>query len=134
MVKKLNKSLIIDHLEVNPDKKIVVCNAGSILTHMGFTGFYVSSGKSQITKAKTCPEDEFDPYVGSALAICYNLFGSKSQFHKYVNASMKEFETRQEVKKKTLEKKAKTKAKNLSSKVVKEASAKRKRGRPSKQK
>lgn len=38
----------------------------------------------RVTKATCHKGDDFDPAVGVALALCYNLFGSKTQFHKFV--------------------------------------------------
>lgn len=37
-----------------------------------------------VTKATCHKGDDFDPVIGVALALCYNLFGSKTQFHKFV--------------------------------------------------
>ena len=37
-----------------------------------------------VTQSQPINADEFDPYVGVALALAYNLFGSKTQFRKYV--------------------------------------------------
>ena len=37
-----------------------------------------------VTQSQPNNADEFDPYVGVALALAYNLFGSKTQFRKYV--------------------------------------------------
>lgn len=37
-----------------------------------------------VTQSQPINADEFDPYVGIALALAYNLFGSKTQFRKYV--------------------------------------------------
>ena len=37
-----------------------------------------------ITQSQPNANDEFDPYIGVALALAYNLFGSKTQFRKYV--------------------------------------------------
>lgn len=37
-----------------------------------------------VTVSQPNKQDEFDPYIGVALALAYNLFGSKTQFRKYV--------------------------------------------------
>lgn len=37
-----------------------------------------------VTISKPNANDEFDPYVGVALALAYNLFGSKTKFRKFV--------------------------------------------------
>lgn len=44
-----------------------------------------------VTQSQPNKQDEFDPYVGVALALAYNLFGSKTKFRKYVkNEVLKE--------------------------------------------
>lgn len=41
--------------------------------------------KIKTKTVSTCHEkDDFDPAVGVALALCYNMFGSKTKFHKFV--------------------------------------------------
>ena len=43
----------------------------------------------KVVMSNAVGDDEFDPYVGVALALAYTVFGSKTQFHKFVNeASM----------------------------------------------
>lgn len=42
----------------------------------------------KIIKVKCDDRDEFDPYVGVALAYCYKKFGSKSKFKKYVEKKL----------------------------------------------
>ncbi len=37
-----------------------------------------------VTISNPVKDDEFDPYIGVALALAYNLFGSKTKFRKYV--------------------------------------------------
>ncbi len=37
-----------------------------------------------VTKSTCSKSDEFDPRVGVALAIVYNMFGSKTKFNKFV--------------------------------------------------
>jgi len=51
-----------------------------------------------ITQSKPNANDEFDPYIGVALALVYNLFGSKTQFRKYVKEEVLK-ETKEENKK-----------------------------------
>ena len=46
--------------------------------------------KKEVTLAKTTEGDEFDPYVGAALAIVYQIFGSRHQFRKYIDKKMAE--------------------------------------------
>ena len=38
--------------------------------------------------SKPLGNDEFDPYVGSALALAYAIFGSKNKFHKWVKKNV----------------------------------------------
>ena len=40
-----------------------------------------------VTYSKASDEDEFDKYVGVALALAYQKFGSKEEFHKFVRES-----------------------------------------------
>lgn len=51
-----------------------------------------------VTQSQPSNADEFDPYVGVALALAYNLFGSKTQFRKYVKKEILK-EPKEEVKK-----------------------------------
>jgi len=50
-----------------------------------------------ITQSQPNANDEFDPYIGVALALAYNLFGSKTQFRKYVKEEI--LKEKEEVKK-----------------------------------
>ena len=45
-----------------------------------------------ITKARCSEGDEFDPYVGIALGLIYNIFGSRTQFIKFADKIIKENE------------------------------------------
>lgn len=56
-----------------------------------------------VTLAKTAKGDEFDPYVGAALALAYQLFGSKTQFRKYVDEKAKKLSDIKEKKAKAKE-------------------------------
>lgn len=38
--------------------------------------------------SKPLGNDEFDPYVGAALALAYAIFGSKNRFHKWVKKNV----------------------------------------------
>ena len=40
-----------------------------------------------ISVAKASKDDEFDPYVGVAMTLAYQLFGSKENFRKFVRES-----------------------------------------------
>lgn len=42
--------------------------------------------------SKPLGNDEFDPYVGSALALAYAIFGSKNKFHKWVKKNLNKTE------------------------------------------
>ena len=39
-----------------------------------------------VTMSRCNPDDEFDKYIGVALALAYNLFGSRTKFIKYVDS------------------------------------------------
>ena len=45
----------------------------------------VKKPDGSVIKVKCDKRDEFDPYVGTALALAYKEFGSKSKFRKYVD-------------------------------------------------
>ena len=140
-MKKELDSFTIKNLEINPDKKVCVCVSGeddftknlkikfrSVFDWLPEAGEYLKAREDVVTMSKTHPDDEFDPYVGSALAICYNLFGSKTQFYKYVDSVIKECDTKRELKQqKDIYKKIKN-----SSKVEGSSTTKRGRGRPRK--
>ena len=63
-----------------------------------------------VTVAKAAEEDDFDPYVGVAMALAYQLFGSKENFRKFVRENglvkslKKEREARAAAKKEAKEK------------------------------
>ena len=45
---------------------------------------YTPKSEKVVTISNPVKDDEFDPYIGVALALAYNLFGSKTKFRKYV--------------------------------------------------
>ena len=45
---------------------------------------YEPKPEKVVTISNPVKDDEFDPYIGVALALAYNLFGSKTKFRKYV--------------------------------------------------
>lgn len=47
---------------------------------------------------KTHPDDEFDRYIGAALAYTYSKFGSKAKFRRWVDDNSKEVKSSQEKK------------------------------------
>ena len=63
-----------------------------------------------VTVAKSSDEDDFDPYVGVAMTLAYQLFGSKENFRKFVRENgliknlKKEREAREAAKKEAQEK------------------------------
>ena len=79
-------------------KQIVINEEEGIVT--AITNNY--EGKV-VTLAKTAKGDEFDPYVGAALALAYQLFGSKTQFRKYVDEKAKKLSDIKEKKAKAKE-------------------------------
>lgn len=42
-----------------------------------------------VTVSRTCEGDTFDPEIGLALALAYQMFGSKTQFKKAVKKLLK---------------------------------------------
>lgn len=44
------------------------------------------------TTSKAVGTDEFDPYIGTALALAYGIFGSKNKFHKWVKKNLNKTE------------------------------------------
>lgn len=75
MIQKNNgviKRLESDKYFINEDKKIVT----------------VKKPDDSVIKVKCDKRDEFDPYVGVALAMAYKEFGSKAAFKKYVDTNV----------------------------------------------
>lgn len=66
-----NNSFIkrLENIWINEKKKVVT----------------VKKPDGSVIKVKCDKRDEFDPYVGTALALAYKEFGSKSKFRKYVD-------------------------------------------------
>jgi len=73
----------IKQLVINEEEGIVTAIANN-------AGYHHHGDFKTVTMAKTSKDDEFDKYVGAALAIAYQLFGSKTQFKKYVDENAKE--------------------------------------------
>jgi len=96
---KLNDK-VVKTIQVNENKKVVTVvsddmNARSVNAIAKLIDMMrVEEGKQPlykepietkvVTVSKPNKNDEFDPYIGVALALAYNLFGSKTQFRKYV--------------------------------------------------
>lgn len=59
----------LENIWINDKKKVVT----------------VKKPDGSVIKVKCDKRDEFDPYVGTALALAYKEFGSKSKFRKYVD-------------------------------------------------
>ena len=59
----------LDKIYINVDKEIVTAKKDN----------------DEIIKVQTSHGDEFDPYIGAALAYCYKQFGSKAAFRKAVD-------------------------------------------------
>lgn len=58
---------------------------------------YEPKPEKVVTISNPVKDDEFDPYIGVALALAYNLFGSKTKFRKYVKEEI--LKEKEEVKK-----------------------------------
>lgn len=97
-MKKQFRPKLIEELNVNLDKKIVACVSKDFISDVTKSicrNFGVGYNENKnVAIARTHPDDEFDKYVGSALAICYSLFGSKTQFQKYVDSNVDEYLTK----------------------------------------
>lgn len=66
---------------------------------------YKENDPKVVAMAKTAEGDEFDKYTGAALALAYQLFGSKTQFRKYVDNEAKYIKQIKEKKEKAKAKK-----------------------------
>ena len=87
-------------------KQIVINEEEGIVTAIANNAGYHHHGDFKtVTLAKTSKDDEFDKYVGAALAIAYQLFGSKTQFRKYVDNEAKYVKQIKEKKEKAKQKK-----------------------------
>lgn len=62
------------------------------------TTTYLMPEEKDPVVVKTHPEDEFDRYVGAALAYAYSKFGSKAEFRRWVDDNSKEVKSSQEKK------------------------------------
>ena len=58
---------------------------------------YTPKSEKVVTISNPVKDDEFDPYIGVALALAYNLFGSKTKFRKYVKEEI--LKEKEEIKK-----------------------------------
>ena len=88
----------IKQLVINEEEGIVTAIANN-------AGYHHHGDFKTVTLAKTSKDDEFDKYVGAALAIAYQLFGSKTQFRKYVDNEAKYVKQIKEKKEKAKQKK-----------------------------
>lgn len=87
-------------IQVNKEKKLVTVVSADLLA-ISFNGIgkvinmlreeegkkpleNTSRPEKVVTISNPVKDDEFDPYIGVALALAYNLFGSKTKFRKYV--------------------------------------------------
>lgn len=95
---KLNDK-VVKTIQVNKNKKVVtVVSEDTIAQSRNYLNkiidrMRIAEGKQPegkhveekvITQSQPIHNDEFDPYIGVALALAYNLFGSKTKFRKYV--------------------------------------------------
>ena len=94
---EIKKEKESDNMKIN-DKELkqIIINKGNgtvtAITEEDPFGIYKLFGvdkepTKKATVAKLANGDEFDKYVGVALALAYQLFGSKSAFRKFVNES-----------------------------------------------
>lgn len=117
LVQKTNKEKEKDIMKINDKdlKQIIIDEDRKTVTT-------ITEGAGQLTKAfglepvkkvtvaKASEADEFDPYIGVAMTLAYQLFGSKENFRKFVRESeavknlKKEREAREAAKKEAQEK------------------------------
>jgi len=92
---KLNDK-VVKTIQVNNNKKLitVVSQDMAIASRKGFAKFlnkvlgvedefvkkHLEANDKVVTISQPNKQDEFDPYIGVALALAYNLFGSKTKF------------------------------------------------------
>ena len=88
-------------------KQLVINEKEGIVTSIGENHrLSINENDKKIVKmAKTAKGDEFDKYTGAALALVYQLFGSKTQFRKYVDNEAKYVKQIKEKKEKAKQKK-----------------------------
>ena len=88
-------------------KQLVINEEEGIVTSIGESHrLSINENDKKIVKmAKTAKGDEFDKYTGAALALVYQLFGSKTQFKKYVDNEAKYIAQIKEKKEKAKQKK-----------------------------
>lgn len=100
-------------IQVNKEKKLVTVVSAD-LAAISFNGIgklinilreeegrkplkHTPKPEKVVTISNPVKDDEFDPYIGVALALAYNLFGSKTKFRKYVKEEI--LKEKEEVKK-----------------------------------
>ena len=98
---KITENKDLTQIIIDEDRKTVTAIAEE---RTSFAKAFGLDPRKRVTVSKASENDEFDKYVGTALAIVYQLFGSKEEFHKFV----RENELVNDIKKK---KDAKAKAK-----------------------
>ena len=97
------KQIIIDE-----DRKTVTTITTD--TQSDMARMFQVDAEKHVTVAKASDGDEFDPYVGVAMTLVYQLFGSKEEFRKFVRENevvknlKKEREAREAAKKEAQEK------------------------------
>lgn len=113
----------IKGLLLNKEKKTTTLITEEEITQMDFMES-ILTGKPLPKKTKAIvlkchEEDEYDPYVGAALALAEATFGSKRQFRMWVDNQSKKAKTKEDKKEekskriqKTLEKQKKEKTKS----------------------
>ena len=98
---KITENKDLTQIIIDEDRRTVTAIAEERTAFAKAFGLYP---RKRVTVSKASENDEFDKYVGTALVIVYQLFGSKEEFHKFV----RENELVNDIKKK---KDAKAKAK-----------------------
>ncbi len=117
LLQKTNKEKEKDIMKINDKdlKQIIIDEDRKTVTTITeeagqFTKAFGLEPVKKVTVAKASDKDEFDPYVGVAMTLAYQLFGSKENFRKFVRENglvknlKKEREAREAAKKEAQEK------------------------------
>lgn len=79
--------LMINDLFTDADNKKVEIKSATFNKEKGVTAVVLKDGRKGIARA--VEGDDYDEKVGFALAYCYAVFGSKTQFNKKVGSLKK---------------------------------------------
>ena len=78
---KITENKDLTQIIIDEDRKTVTAIAEE---RTSFAKAFGLDPRKRVTVSKASENDEFDKYVGTALALVYQFFGSKEEFHKFV--------------------------------------------------